>query len=513
MICAMKAVELTGENLTLDQLAIVSAGGIEVRLADSAREAMQRSRALVEHFVEQGKVVYGVTTGFGVFSEVVIPPEKVRELQYNLIVSHCAGLGEPYSAAATRAMMVLRANALARGFSGIRIEVVERLLEMLARDILPIIPSQGSVGASGDLSPLAHLAAGLMGTGDVLVDGKRQSARAALEAAGLQPVEYQAKEGLAMINGTQAICAVGGLALGRARQLLDLADAFAAMTVDALLGTDRAFDPRIHAARPHAGQQQVAANLRKIIEGSPIRESHRDCGKVQDAYSLRCVPQVHGAVRDVIEFAVRTMEIEMNSVTDNPLIFAAEGDSISGGNFHGAPVALACDIATVALTDLASISERRIERLVNPELSGLPAFLVREGGMHSGFMIAQVTAAALVSESKTLSHPASVDSIPTSANKEDHVSMGPTAAWKLARVVENVAGVLAIEAICAAQALEFRRPLQSSAILEELHGIIRTRIEPWERDRFLHPDLVAAKELLPELHRVVRRFLKDQPQA
>jgi histidine ammonia-lyase len=513
MICAMKALELTGESLTLDQLAIVAAGGVEVRLAESARQAMQRSRALVEHFVDEGKVVYGVTTGFGVFSEVVIPPEKVRELQYNLIVSHCAGIGEPYSAEATRAMMLLRANALARGLSGIRVEVVDRLLEMLALDILPVIPSQGSVGASGDLAPLAHLAAGLMGIGEVLADGKRQSARVALGTAGLEPVAYEAKEGLAMINGTQAICAVGGLALRRASQLLDLADAFAAMTLDALLGTDRAFDPRVHAARPHAGQQQVASNLRSLIEGSPIRESHRDCGRVQDAYSLRCAPQVHGAVRDVIAFAVRTMEIELNSVTDNPLIFADGGDSISGGNFHGAPVALACDIATVALTDLASISERRIERLVNPQLSGLPAFLVAEGGMHSGFMIAQVTAAALVSESKTLSHPASVDSIPTSANKEDHVSMGPTAAWKLARVVENVAGVLAIEAICAAQALEFRRPLQSSAILEELHGIIRTRIEPWERDRFLHPDLVAAKELLPELHRVVSGFLGDQPQA
>jgi histidine ammonia-lyase len=379
--------------------------------------------------------------------------------------------------------------------------VVDFLLELLAADFVPLIPSQGSVGASGDLAPLSHLAAALMGVGEAWLRGERMPASAALEQLGLTPVEFEAKEGLAMINGTQAICAVGALTLHQAAMLLDLADVFCAMTLDALLGTDAAFDPKIHAVRPHAGQQRSAANLRALIAGSALRESHRNCGKVQDAYSLRCAPQVHGAVRDAVAFASQTMSIEINSATDNPLIFAEEEQSISGGNFHGAPVSLACDIAAIALVDLASISERRIERLVNPQLSGLPAFLVQEGGLNSGFMIAQVTAAALVSECKALAHPASVDSIPTSANKEDHVSMGPIAAMKLARIAENVANVLAIEAMCAAQAFDFHRPTRSSDVLEEMHQTIRTRVPHWERDRYLHSDLVAMRELLPELHR------------
>jgi histidine ammonia-lyase len=315
----------------------------------------------------------------------------------------------------------------------------------------------------------------------------------------LTPIEFEAKEGLAMINGTQAICSVGGLALHTAKSLLDLADLFAAMTLDALLGTDVAFDPKIHDVRPHDGQRKSAENLRGFIRGSALRESHRNCGKVQDAYSLRCVPQVHGAVRDAIGFALQKLEIEINSATDNPLIFPDEEVSISGGNFHGAPVSLACDIAAIALVDLASISERRIERLVNPQLSDLPAFLVKEGGLNSGFMIAQVTAAALVSECKALAHPASVDSIPTSANKEDHVSMGPIAAMKLARIVENVANVLSIEALCAAQAFDFHRPTKSSDILEKVHELIRSRVGHWASDRYLHSDLVAMRELLPEI--------------
>jgi histidine ammonia-lyase len=499
----MRTLSLDGNSLTIRDVTDVARGLAVAELAPAARETMQRSRDLVEKFVNEGKTVYGITTGFGVFSEVAIPPEKVRELQSNLILSHCAGVGEPYVPQIARAMMLLRANALAKGFSGIRPAIVEMLLDLLRKDFVPVIPSQGSVGASGDLAPLSHLAGVLMGVGEAWLKGVRMPAADALAVAGHTPVQFEAKEGLAMINGTQAICAVGTLALHDAQMLLDLADAFAAMTLDALLGTDAAFDEKIHNARPHDGQRKSAANLRRLIAGSALRESHRNCGKVQDAYSLRCVPQVHGAVRDAVDFAAEKLRIEVNSATDNPLIFANEGESISGGNFHGAPVSLACDIAAIALVDLASISERRIERLVNPQLSGLPAFLVSEGGLNSGFMIAQVTAAALVSECKALSHPASVDSIPTSANKEDHVSMGPIAAMKLARIVENVANVLAIEAMCAAQAFDFHRPMKSSVVLERAHEIIRSKVAHWDRDRYLHTDLVAVRELLPELHAAV----------
>ena len=500
----METLRLDGNSLTIADVAAVSRGEMRVKLTAEAGEAMAQSRALVERFVSEGRTVYGITTGFGVFSEVAIAAEKVRELQRNLILSHCAGVGEPYPPEVARVMMLLRANALAKGFSGIRPEIVELLIELLNDDFVPVIPSQGSVGASGDLAPLAHLAASLMGVGEVWLRGHRTLASAALQSLGKTPVEYEAKEGLAMINGTQAICAVGGLALDRALMLLDLADVFASMTLDALLGTDVAFDAKIHEARPHEGQMRVAKNLRLLVSGSALRESHRNCGKVQDAYSLRCAPQVHGAVRDAVNFAAEKIRIELNSATDNPLIFAEQEQSISGGNFHGAPVSLACDIAAIALVDLASISERRIERLVNPQLSGLPAFLVSEGGLNSGFMIAQVTAAALVSECKALAHPASVDSIPTSANKEDHVSMGPIAAMKLARIVENVANVLAIEGLCAAQAFDFHRPMKSSATLEKVYELVRKNIEHWAADRYLHADLVKMRNLLPQLREIAK---------
>lgn len=501
----MKTILLDGRSLTLTDLRHIAHGTASVALSDAARSAMQASRDLVERFVAEERVVYGITTGFGVFSEVTIPRELVRDLQRKLILSHCAGVGEPYEAAVVRAMMALRANALARGNSGVRVETVETLLRLLASDAIPVIPSQGSVGASGDLAPLAHLAASLLGEGEILLGGTRRPAAAALETLGIQPVVLEAKEGLALINGTQAITAQGGLAIERAQMLVDLSDLFAAMTVDALLGTDVAFDERVHDLRPHPGQKTSAARLRRFLKGSSLRESHRDCGKVQDAYSLRCAPQVHGAVRDAVTFSAERFSIEMNSVTDNPLIFVDQQEVLSGGNFHGAPVALACDIAAIALTDLAAISERRIERLVNPQLSDLPAFLVTQGGVNSGFMIAHVTAAALVSESKTLSHPASVDTIPTSANKEDHVSMGPIAAWKLSRIVENLANVLAIEGLCAAQAIDFRRPLRSSRVIEQVHELIRTHVPMWTEDRYLHNDLVTMRTLLPEVHAVAGR--------
>lgn len=493
----MDTIELDGESLTLETLERIGRGGIRVSLAPGAVERMRESRGTVERVLSEGKTVYGVTTGFGVFADVAISPEKVLELQRNLILSHSAGMGEALAPPVVRAMIALRANALAKGLSGIRVEVVERMLALLEADALPRIPEQGSVGASGDLAPLAHLAAGMMGEGKMLLAGEWLDAREALGRIGVEPVRFEAKEGLAMINGTQAIGAIGGLAVARARRLLDLADWTAAMTLDALRGSDAAFDARIHQARPHEGQRIVAARMRALLRGSAIRDSHRDCGRVQDAYSLRCIPQVHGAARDAVEFAAGRFLIEINSATDNPLVFP-EGDVVSGGNFHGAPVAMACDLAAIAMTDLASIAERRVERLVNPHLSDLPAFLVREGGLQSGFMMAQVTAAGLVSESKSLSFPASVDSIPTSAGKEDHVSMGPIAARKLERIVTNAGRVLAIEAMCAAQALEFRRPLRSSDCVEHLHARIRAVVPAWERDRFLHPDLEIIERLLEE---------------
>jgi histidine ammonia-lyase len=392
--------------------------------------------------------------------------------------------------------MLLRANVLAKGFSGVRLETLERLVAMLNRGVHPLVPSQGSVGASGDLAPLAHLALALIGEGECLFEGRRLPSEAALRAAGLQPLALEPKEGLALVNGTQLVTAVTGLALADAARLARAADVVGALTLDALQGTDVAFDPRIHAARPHPGQAATARNLTRLLATSALRESHRDCGRVQDAYSLRCMPQVHGAVRDALAHVTRVVLVEMNAATDNPMVFAETGEILSGGNFHGQPVALAADLLAIAAAQLAGISERRCERLVNPALSGLPAFLAREGGLHSGLMMAQVTAAALASESKTLAHPASVDSIPTSAGKEDHVSMGPTAAWKAARVVENATRVVAIELLAASEALDFRRPLRSSAPLEAVHALVRTRVPAHGHDRALSPEIEALAALV-----------------
>ncbi len=479
---------LTGDDLTLENLLSVARGHARVALSPDAAGRVDAARAVVERAIAEDRVVYGVTTGFGKFADVVIPHERLGDLQRNLVRSHAAGVGEPIPEDAVRALMLLRANCLAKGFSGIRRATLEALVALLNADVHPVIPSQGSVGASGDLAPLAHLALAVVGEGEAVFRGTRRPAGEALREAGLAPALLEAKEGLALINGTQLTTAVGALALAQLLGLLRAADLVAAMSVDALKGTDVAFDARIQAARPHPGQAASAANLRRLLAGSTIRESHRGCHAVQDAYALRCVPQVHGAARDAASHARRVVEIEMNAATDNPMVFTGDGrgrgELISGGNFHAAPVALVFDFLTAAAADLASISERRTERLVNPSLSGdLPPFLVREGGLNSGLMMIHVTAAALVSECKANAFPASVDSIPTSAGKEDHVSMGPIAARKLARNVGMLETVLAIELLAAAQALDFRRPLRTSAPLEEAHARLRAKVPFWEVDR------------------------------
>ncbi|MEP6769826.1 MAG: histidine ammonia-lyase [Acidobacteriota bacterium] len=492
----MKTLSLSGSGLRLPDLRDIAERRVRVVLAPAARKAIAASRRVVERAVARKERAYGLTTGFGSFASVTVPGDLLEKLQRNLVRSHSAGVGEALPDAAVRTMIALRVNALAKGYSGIRASTVDALLGMLAADVLPVVPARGSVGASGDLAPLAHLALGLIGEGRARVAGRELSARGALAAAGLEPVTLGAKEGLALINGVQMSVAVGGLALDRAETLARIADIAGAASLDAARGSDAAFDPRVIAARPHPGAIASARNLRALLSGSGIRESHRGCGRVQDNYSLRCMPQVHGAARDAFAHARQALEREMNSATDNPLVFPAGGEIISGGNFHGAPVGLVLDYAAIAATDLASISERRIEKLLNPALSDLPAFLVAEGGLNSGLMMAQVTAAALVSESKTLSHPASVDSIPTSADKEDHVSMSPIAARKLAAIVDNLERVLAIEILAAFQAMEFHRPVRSSRPLETLRRAFRRVVRPWNEDRVLAPDLETARQFL-----------------
>jgi histidine ammonia-lyase len=492
----LEPVVLDGTRLTLEELESVAGGRRPVVLDGRARQRVAEARAVVDAAVEQGDVVYGVNTGFGNFADVVIPRERLRDLQLNLVRSHAAGVGERLTAAQTRGLMLLRANVLAKGFSGVRTQTLDLLISFLNAGVRPLVPCQGSVGASGDLAPLAHLALALVGEGACLVDGEPRPSREVLRDAGLEPVVLEAKEGLALINGTQLMAAVTGLALAEAWRLARTADVTGALTLDALKGTDVAFDPRIHAARPHPGQGASARNLCVLLRDSAIRDSHRDCGKVQDAYSLRCIPQVHGAVRDALAFVTSTVGVEINAATDNPMVFAETGEMLSGGNFHGEPVAMAADVLAIAAAELGAIAERRIERLVNPQLSGLPAFLTREGGLHSGLMLAQITAAALASENKALAHPASVDSIPTSANKEDHVSMGATAARKAAQVVANTRHILAIEAIAAGQALEFHRPLQTSPPLQAAYNHLRSRIPALEGDRVLAPDIEEAAEMV-----------------
>jgi histidine ammonia-lyase len=499
----LNALHISGNDLTLEAVREVAADRRPVLLSADAREAVNRARAVVDEIVASNTLAYAITTGVGKLSDVRIAGEQIRELQVNLVRSHAVGVGEPLPVVETRAMMLLRANSLAKGYSGVRGIVIDTLCEMLNRGVTPFVPSQGSVGASGDLAPLAHLALAMIGEGECIdTSGARIASGDTLKRAQIKPLVLEAKESISLINGTQGMLAVGTLALLAAETLVDSADVLGGLCCDALKGTDTAFDERIHKARPHRGQMETAANLRKMLEGSQIRESHRECGRVQDAYSLRCIPQVHGAVRDTLTHCREVFEIEANSAVDNPLVFItnvenSEGDVISGGNFHGEPLAFALDFLGIALSALAGISERRIERLVNPALSeGLPPFLAQGAGLHSGFMMPQVTAAALVSENKVLAHPASVDSITTSGNKEDYVSMGMTAANKLRRIVENTRNVLAIEAMAVAQAIDFLAPLKSSKRGQAAHAAIRSVCPTMEKDRVMYKDFARLAELI-----------------
>ena len=514
----MKALHINGNDLTPEAVREVSVERRPVLLDPDAREAVNRARAIVDSVVAQNQISYAITTGVGKLSDVRIAGDQIRELQVNLVRSHSVGVGEPLSIPETRAMMLLRANSLSKGYSGVRAVIIDTLCEMINRAVTPFVPSQGSVGASGDLAPLAHLALSMIGEGECLDEKSIRIASAeALRRAQIKPLVLEAKEAVSLINGTQGMLALGVLALIGAETLVDSADVIGALTLDALRGTDVAFDERIHKVRPHSGQLETASNLRKLLEGSQIRESHRVCTRVQDAYSLRCIPQVHGAVRDTLAHCREVMEIEINSAVDNPLVFpsaahvgtgaspaqverssaASDGDILSGGNFHGEPIAFVLDFLGIALSALAGISERRLERLVNPALNeGLPPFLAAGAGLNSGFMMAQVTAAALVSENKVLAHPASVDSITTSGNKEDYVSMGMTASLKLKRIVENTRNVLAIEAMAAAQALDFLAPLRTSKRLQSAHAAIRSVSPTMDKDRVMYGDFAHISELI-----------------
>jgi histidine ammonia-lyase len=483
--------DISGQPLTLGQIAAVANGKLNPTLSNTARRNMQASRDLVDVLIRQGRVVYGVNTGFGKLSDVHIPPSELELLQLNLVRSHSCGIGDPLSEIETRALMLLRANVLALGNSGCRVELVEAVLDMLDRGVHPVIPEKGSVGASGDLAPLAHLALALIGEGESFYRGQRMPGGDALRLAELSPVRLAAKEGLALLNGTQAMGAVGGLAIHRAQRVTALADLAGAMALEALRGTPVAFDERIHRVRPHPGQLASAAHLRELLKDSEIRRSHlTDDPRVQDAYSLRCMPQVHGAVRNALEHARAVVEIESGAATDNPLVFADTGDVLSGGNFHGAPLALVFDYAAMAITDLMSISERRIDRLVNPDVNeGLPPFLSSRPGTSSGYMIAQICAVSLLNEAKVLAHPASIDNVPTSGAKEDHVSMGMTAAVKLRNIVSNAEYVIAIELLAAAEGLEYRAPLRSSEPIERAHDLIRAVVPRLTEDRPLAYDI------------------------
>jgi histidine ammonia-lyase len=484
------------ENMTLDGLVAAARDGAVVQLSAESEERIRCGRALVDRWVAEERRIYGVTTGFGALSDVAISRKDTRRLQENILMSHASGVGEPLAAETVRATMMLRVKDFARGHSGIRLETARQLLDLLNRGIVPVVPEKGSVGASGDLAPLAHLALVLLGKGEAFYGGERISGGEALAACGLKPLQLESAEGLALVNGTQVMTAIGGLAVYDAVRLSRLIDVAASMTLEVLMGSRTEFNPRIHQVRPHPGQMAAAVNMERITRNSEIISSHKDCSRIQDAYTLRCSPQVHGATKDALAYCRRVIETEMNSSTSNPLMFADTGEFLLGGNFHGQPVALAMDFMGMAVAELANISERRIERLVNPKLSGLPAFLVSDGGLNSGFMIAQYTAAALVSENKVLAHPASVDSIPTSANKEDHVSMGTIAARKCREIVVNAENVVAIELLCSAQALDLFTNMKPGEGTLAAYRAIRRAIPHLDRDRFLAADIHAMRALM-----------------
>lgn len=497
-----RALEIDGCSLTLEQVGDVAQGGIPVRLTQDALDRVVRARALVEAEARGESAVYGVNTGFGYLANIRVDPRELTELQVNLIRSHAVGVGPPLSPEQTRALMLMRANVMATGRSGVRLETLELLLQMLNRDLLPVVPSKGSVGASGDLAPLAHVALAMLGEGDVSVGGARAPSRRALADAGLTPLDPGPKEGLCLINGTQAMGALGCLAVLAAEGLCRIADIAGAASLEGARGSMRAFDPRIHRARPHPGQQACADNLYRLLADSPIAASHRDCDRVQDAYSLRCMPQVHGATRDAVTHVRSVLEVEVNAATDNPLVFAETGEDtaiLSGGNFHGQPVALALDFLAIAVAELANISDRRVEQLIDPALSGLPAFLSPNPGKNSGLMAAQITAASLVNENKVLAYPASVDSIPTSANREDHVSMGMTSARKALNIIDNTRTCLAVELMAALQAIDLVG-LDPSPGVRAAYRIVRARVPTLREDRVVGRDLetLCAPGLLEE---------------
>lgn len=494
-----KTYELTGTNLSLDDLVTIARakpGQVKLKIHDEALKKMKASREVVLGIVKKGKPVYGINTGFGALASKQIATEDLEQLQYNLIRSHCTGVGRPFSRDITRAIMLSRANCLIQGFSGVTPETIALLLDFINYGIHPVIPEKGSVGASGDLAPLSHIALALIGEGDVEYEGKVLRSDFAIHQIGKEPAKLGPKDGLALINGTSVMLALGAMALSDAKRIVKHADIIACLTLDAVRGTPSAFDERISRLKPQPGQVDVSQNLLKIIKGSEIIYSHPDDGKVQDPYSLRCIPQVHGACRQTLRHAEEVLKIELNSVTDNPLVFPDTGEVVSGGNFHGEALALCMDYLAMGMSEICNIAERRVEKMMNPHFSDLPAFLTKNSGLNSGLMIAHVTMAALASENKYLCHPASVDSIPTSTDKEDHVSMGVTSGRKLQEVVENVQTGLAIELLCNTQGLEFLRPLKTSPCLEKVYTHVRKHVAPIEQDRTFHKDIESLTKLL-----------------
>jgi histidine ammonia-lyase len=505
----MEEIFLGVDGMTMEDLVAIARYEAKVRLTEESEKRILSTRKLIEHWVQEEKIIYGVTTGFGALSDVIISKEDTWQLQENILMSHAAGVGNALDKETVRAVMALRIKDLARGRSGIRLKTVNHLIKILNLGICPIVPEKGSVGASGDLAPLAHLCLVLIGQGEVFYKDQRISGMEALRKCGMEPIQLEAGEGLALVNGTQVMTAIGGLAVYDSLKLTKMSDIAAAMSLEVLMGSRTEFDPRIHRVRPHPGQAAAADNMSRITQNSGIISSHKDCSRVQDAYTLRCSPQVHGASKDAINYALNVVKTEMNSSTNNPLFFPESEEFLLGGNFHGQPVALAMDFLCMAVSELANISERRIERLVNPKLSGLPAFLVSDGGLNSGFMITQYTAAALVSENKVLSHPACVDSIPTSANKEDHVSMGTISARKCREVVKNTEQVVAIELLCSAQAMDLFTNIKPGEGTLVAYKAIRDAIPPLDKDRILSKDietmmhLMRSGKIIEEIERVV----------